>query len=138
VIRRRGSHSDLLVPTFASVRWMRLLLRSLGPGVITGAADDDPSGIATYSVAGAQLGTKLLWPALLTWPLMTAVQMMCARIGKVTGQGLAANFKQRFPNWLLRVVIVALLAANTINVAADLAGMADAAAMLSGVKRVCW
>jgi NRAMP (natural resistance-associated macrophage protein)-like metal ion transporter len=113
---------------------MRLLLKSLGPGVITGAADDDPSGIATYSVAGAQLGTKLLWTALLTWPLMAGVQMMCARIGKVTGQGLAANFKQRFPTWLLFVVIVALLAANTINIAADLAGMADAAEMLSGVN----
>ena len=113
---------------------MRLLLKSLGPGIITGAADDDPSGIATYSVAGAQLGTKLLWTALLTWPLMAAVQMMCARIGKVTGQGLAANFKQRFPSWLLHVVIVALLAANTINIAADLAGMADAAEMLSGIN----
>ena len=113
---------------------MRLLLRSLGPGVITGAADDDPSGIATYSVAGAQLGTKLLWTALLTWPLMAAVQMMCARIGKVTGQGLAGNFKQRFPRWLLNVFIVALLVANTIKIAADLAGMADAAEMLSGVK----
>jgi NRAMP (natural resistance-associated macrophage protein)-like metal ion transporter len=113
---------------------MRLLLKSLGPGVVTGAADDDPSGIATYSVAGAQLGTKLLWTALLTWPLMAAVQIMCARIGKVTGQGLAANFKQRFPVWLLRVFIVALLLANTINIAADLAGMADAAAMLSGVN----
>jgi NRAMP (natural resistance-associated macrophage protein)-like metal ion transporter len=113
---------------------MRLLWKSLGPGVITGAADDDPSGIATYSVAGAQLGTKLLWTALLTWPLMAAVQMICARIGKVTGQGLAANFKHRFPSWLLRVVIVALLAANTINIAADLAGMADAAEMLSGIN----
>jgi NRAMP (natural resistance-associated macrophage protein)-like metal ion transporter len=113
---------------------MRLLLKSLGPGVITGAADDDPSGIATYSVAGAQLGTKLLWTALLTWPLMAAVQMMCARIGMVTGRGLAGNFKQRFPTWLLRLFIVALLVANTINIAADLAGMADAAAMLSGVK----
>ena len=113
---------------------MRLLLRSLGPGVIAGAADDDPSGIATYSVAGAQLGTKLLWTALLTWPLMAAVQMTCARIGKVTGQGLAGNFKQRFPRWLLSVFIVALLVANTINIAADLAGMADAAEMLSGVK----
>jgi NRAMP (natural resistance-associated macrophage protein)-like metal ion transporter len=122
------------VPTFAPVRWLRLLLRSLGPGVITGAADDDPSGIATYSVAGAQLGTKLLWTALLTWPMMAAVQMMCARIGKVTGQGLAGNFKQRFPRWLLGVFIVALLVANTINIAADLAGMADAAEMLSGVK----
>jgi NRAMP (natural resistance-associated macrophage protein)-like metal ion transporter len=111
-----------------------LLLKSLGPGVITGAADDDPSGIATYSVAGAQLGTKLLWTALLTWPLMAAVQMMCARIGMVTGQRLAGNFKQRFPSWLLRVFIVALLAANTINIAADLAGMADAAEMLSGIN----
>ena len=120
--------------TLAPVRWMKLLLRSIGPGIITGAADDDPSGIATYSVAGAQLGTKLLWTALLTWPLMAAVQMMCARIGKVTGQGLAGNFKRRFPGWLLRVFIVALLVANTINIAADLAGMAGAAEMLSGVK----
>lgn len=110
------------------------MLKSIGPGVITGAADDDPSGIATYSVAGAQLGTKLLWTALLTWPLMAAVQMMCARIGKVTGQGLASNFKQRFPKWLLLAFIVALLIANTVNIAADLAGMADAAAMLSGVN----
>jgi NRAMP (natural resistance-associated macrophage protein)-like metal ion transporter len=115
-------------------RRFRLLLNSLGPGIITGAADDDPSGIATYSVAGAQLGTKLLWTALITWPLMAAVQMMCARIGKVTGQGLAANFKQRFPRWLLFSFVTALLVANTINIAADLAGMADAAAMLSGVN----
>ena len=122
------------MPTFAPSRWIRLLLKSLGPGVITGAADDDPSGIATYSVAGAQLGTKLLWTALLTWPLMAAVQMMCARIGKVTGQGLAANFKRRFPGWLLLVVVTALLAANTINIGADLAGMADAAEMLSGIN----
>ena len=110
------------------------MLQSLGPGIITGAADDDPSGIATYSVAGAQLGTKLLWTALVTWPLMAAVQMMCARIGKVTGQGLAANFKQRFPKWILLAFVIALLAANTINIGADLAGMADAAAMLSGVN----
>jgi len=113
---------------------MRLLLKSLGPGIITGAADDDPSGIATYSVAGAQLGTKLLWTALLTWPLMAAVQFMCAQIGMVTGQGLAGNFKQRFPSWLLRFFVLILLAANTINIAADLAGMADAAEMLSGAN----
>jgi NRAMP (natural resistance-associated macrophage protein)-like metal ion transporter len=131
---RKESNPRLFVPTFAPARWMRLLLKSLGPGIITGAADDDPSGIATYSVAGAQFGTKLLWTALLTWPLMAAVQMMCARIGKVTGQGLAANFKQRFPVSLLRLFIVALLFANTINIAADLAGTADAAAMLSGVN----
>ena len=122
------------MPTSAPSRWLRSLLKSLGPGIITGAADDDPSGIATYSIAGAQLGTKLLWTALLTWPLMAAVQMMCARIGKVTGQGLAANLKQRFPKWLLLAFVVALLIANTINIAADLAGMADAASMLSGVN----
>jgi NRAMP (natural resistance-associated macrophage protein)-like metal ion transporter len=120
------------LPASVPSRWIRSLLKSLGPGVITGAADDDPSGIATYSIAGAQLGTSLLWTALLTWPLMAAVQMMCARIGKVTGQGLAGNFKQRFPKWLLRAFVIALLIANTINIAADLAGMADAASMLSG------
>jgi NRAMP (natural resistance-associated macrophage protein)-like metal ion transporter len=114
--------------------WFRSLAKAIGPGVITGAADDDPSGIATYSVAGAQLGTRLLWTALLTWPLMAAVQMMCARIGKVTGQGLAANFKQRYPRWLLLSFVIALLVANTINIGADLAGMADAAAMLSGMN----
>jgi NRAMP (natural resistance-associated macrophage protein)-like metal ion transporter len=122
------------LPKSAPSRWIRALLKSLGPGVITGAADDDPSGIATYSIAGAQLGTKLLWTALLTWPLMAAVQMMCARIGKVTGQGLAGNFKKRFPKWLLLAFVFALLAANTINIGADLAGMADAASMLSGVN----
>jgi len=122
------------LPKYPVSRWMRSLLKSLGPGIITGAADDDPSGIATYSVAGAQLGTKLLWTALVTWPLMAAVQMMCARIGKVTGQGLAANFKQRFPKWILFAFVIALLAANTINIGADLAGMADAAAMLSGIN----
>ncbi|MGD0832390.1 MAG: divalent metal cation transporter, partial [Terracidiphilus sp.] len=110
------------------------LLKSIGPGVITGAADDDPSGIATYSVAGALFGTRLLWTALITWPLMAAVQMMCARIGKVTGQGLAGNFKQRFPQWLLIVFAIALLVANTINIGADLAGMADAASMLTGIN----
>jgi NRAMP (natural resistance-associated macrophage protein)-like metal ion transporter len=126
--------NPFLLPTSAPSRWIRALLKSLGPGIITGAADDDPSGIATYSIAGAQLGTKLLWTALLTWPLMAAVQMMCARIGKVTGQGLAGNFKQRFPKWLLIAFVFALLAANTINIGADLAGMADAASMLSGVN----
>jgi NRAMP (natural resistance-associated macrophage protein)-like metal ion transporter len=125
---------ETAAPASVPSRWIRSLLQSLGPGIVTGAADDDPSGIATYSVAGAQLGTKLLWTALLTWPLMAAVQIMCARIGKVTGLGLAGNFKQRFPRWLLLVFVVALLIANTINIAADLAGMADASAMLSGIN----
>ena len=99
---------------------------------MTGAADDDPSGIATYSLAGAQLGTSLLWTAWVTWPLMACVQMMCARIGLVTGRGLAAALKRRFPVWLVAGASAALLVANTVNIAADLAGMADAAAMLSG------
>lgn len=112
---------------------VRRFFSTLGPGVITGAADDDPSGIATYSIAGAQLGTALLWTALLTWPLMAAVQMMCARIGMVTGEGLAGALRKRFPRPLLIAAAVALLGANVINIAADLAGMADAAAMLSGI-----
>jgi len=113
---------------------LRSLLKAIGPGVITGAADDDPSGIATYSVAGAQVGTSLLWTALITWPLMAAVQIMCARIGMVTGRGMAANLKRRFPAWLLGIFVSALLVANTINIAADLAGMADAAEMLTKVN----
>jgi NRAMP (natural resistance-associated macrophage protein)-like metal ion transporter len=113
---------------------VRRFFSTLGPGVITGAADDDPSGIATYSIAGAQLGTALLWTALLTWPLMAAVQMMCARIGMVTGEGLAGALRKRFPKPLLIAAAVALLGANVINIAADLAGMADAAEMLSGIN----
>src|SRR5437899_12772107 len=110
-----------------SVFWFRKhFWDSLGPGLITGAADDDPSGIGTYAVAGAQLGTNLLWTALLTWPLMAAVQMMCARIGMVSGRGLTAAFKTKFPRPFVLVAISALLAANTINIGSDLAGMADA------------
>jgi NRAMP (natural resistance-associated macrophage protein)-like metal ion transporter len=109
-------------------------LKSLGPGIITGAADDDPSGIATYSVAGAQLGTTLLWTAFLTWPLMAAVQIMCARIGMVTGRGMAENLKRKFPVWLVGIFVLSLLIANTINIAGDLAGMADATGMLIKVN----
>jgi NRAMP (natural resistance-associated macrophage protein)-like metal ion transporter len=106
------------------------IFRALGPGITSGAADDDPSGIATYSVAGAQLGTGMLWTSWLTWPLMGCVQMMCARIGMVTGMGLAGALRQKFPRWLVGVFALALLVANTINIAADLAGMGDAAEML--------
>jgi NRAMP (natural resistance-associated macrophage protein)-like metal ion transporter len=104
----------------------------LGPGVITGAADDDPSGIATYSVAGAQFGTSMLWTAFLTWPLMAYVQMMCARIGMVTGEGLAGALKRKFPKPIIFVAACALLVANIFNIGADLAGMADAAEMMTG------
>jgi Mn2+/Fe2+ NRAMP family transporter len=117
---------------------LKRIASALGPGVITGAADDDPSGVATYSIAGAQLGTSMLWTALLTWPLMAMVQMMCARIGMVTGEGLAGALRRKIPRPLLVVFAVALLIANTINVAADLAGMADAAAMLTGHTSHLW
>ena len=105
----------------------------LGPGLITGAADDDPSGVATYSLAGAQLGTTLVWTALLTWPLMAAVQMMCARIGMVTGYGLARALRAKFSVFIVALFALLLLGANTINIGADLSGMADAAEMLTGV-----
>lgn len=117
---------------------LRRLSRSLGPGIVTGAADDDPSGITTYSVAGAQFGTSLLWTALITWPLMAAVQSMCARIGMVTGEGLTAALRHRFPRPLLMAASLALLLANTINIGADLSGMADAAELLSGVGSHVW
>jgi len=112
--------------------------RSLGPGLITGAADDDPSGITTYSLAGAQFGTSLLWMAVASWPLMWAVQLTCARIGMVTGRGLMAAMRERFPRPVLYVVCGALFFANSINIGADLAGMADAAELLSGVNSHIW
>ncbi|PYO80668.1 MAG: iron transporter [Gemmatimonadetes bacterium] len=117
---------------------LREFWKSLGPGVVTGAADDDPSGIATYSVAGAQLGTALLWTSLLTWPLMAAVQSMCARIGMVTGRGLASTFHTKFPRPVLAVVAGALFLANTINIGADLAGMADAMELLTRINSHYW
>jgi Mn2+/Fe2+ NRAMP family transporter len=113
---------------------MRQLLSALGPGIVTGAADDDPSGIATYSIAGAQLGTSMLWTAFLTWPLMAAVQMMCARIGMVSGHGLAHGLRRKFPRSVVALAALALLIANTVNIGADLAAMADAAHMLTGTN----
>jgi NRAMP (natural resistance-associated macrophage protein)-like metal ion transporter len=110
------------------------IFRLMGPGVITGAADDDPSGIATYSITGAQTGTSLLWTSIITWPLMAAVQTMCARIGMVTGEGLSSGLRKKVPRWICVVFVVALVAANTINVGADLAGMADAAELLTGLN----
>src|ERR1700730_13623862 len=103
---------------------LRRFFSILGPGLITGAADDDPSGVATYSIAGAQLGTAQLWTAFVTWPFMGCVQFMCARIGMVTGRGLAGALRQKFPRWILFAGAIALLAANTINVGAGIAGMA--------------
>ena len=107
---------------------------TLGPGLITGAADDDPSGIATYSIAGAQMGTAMLWTAFITWPFMACVQFMCARIGLVTGMGLGDALRRKGPRWLLFGGALGLLIANTINVGSDLSGMADAAEMLTGLN----
>lgn len=109
-------------------------LSKLGPGLITGAADDDPSGVATYTIAGAQLGTSLLWTAFITWPLMAACQFMCARIGMVTGRGLGGAMRKKIPRWVVVIMACALFAANSINVGSDLAGMSDAAAMLTGLS----
>ncbi len=106
------------------------VLQRLGPGLITGAADDDPSGIATYSQAGAQFRFGLVWTLLLTTPLMIAVQLVSARIGYITGRGLAANMASVCPRWLAAAVVLSLVVANTINIAADVTAMAEAAKLL--------
>ena len=104
----------------------------LGPGLITGAADDDPSGIATYSQVGAGFGYGILWTAFFTFPLMVGIQTVSARIGRVTGNGLAANIRRHYPPWLLYVIVVLLLIANTINIAADIGAMGAALKLLIG------
>jgi NRAMP (natural resistance-associated macrophage protein)-like metal ion transporter len=114
------------------IRHARRWLRHLGPGFITGAADDDPSGIATYSQAGAQFGYHLGWTVVLTYPLMVGIQVVSARIGRVTGHGLAANIRRQFPRPVLYAVVALLVAANTINVAADLAAMGEALQLVVG------
>jgi len=120
------------------VLWDRLKehpLSRLGPGLITGVADDDPSGIATYSQAGAQFGLNMLWTMPLAYPLMAAIQAMCAQIGRVTGKGLAANIKTAFPPIVLKGVVLLLLMANTLNIAADVAAMGEVAELVSGFDR---
>ena len=107
----------------------------LGPGLVTGAADDDPSGIATYSQAGAQYGFGLLWTMVLTYPLMAAIQMISAKIGLVTGRGLAANMQRFYPRYITLPLALLLLIANTINIAADLAAMSDAIKLVLGGPR---
>lgn len=113
---------------------VRGALRELGPGLITGAADDDPSGIATYSQAGASFGYGFLWTALLCIPLMAAVQTMCARIGVVSEHGLARVLRDHYPRWLLWFACSLLFVGNTINIAADLGGMGAAAELLTGAR----
>ena len=118
--------------------WQRVKahpLARVGPGLITGVADDDPSGIATYSQAGAQFGLNMLWTMPLAFPLMSAIQLLCGRIGRVTGKGLAANIKLAFPPVVLRTVVTLLLIANTLNIAADVAAMGEVGEMVTGVSR---
>ena len=107
-------------------------LAFLGPGLITGASDDDPSGIATYSQVGAQFGYGMSWVMLFTWPLMAAIQEISARIGRVTGEGIAGNIREHYPRWLLRVIVALLLVANIINLGADLGAMGAALQLLLG------
>jgi NRAMP (natural resistance-associated macrophage protein)-like metal ion transporter len=109
-----------------------MLFRLLGPGLVTGAADDDPSGIATYSQAGAQFGYGLLWTVFLTLPFMIAIQLVSALIGRVTGKGLAANVMEVAPRWLVLALVALLVAANTFNIAADIAAMAEALSLVIG------
>ena len=118
--------------------WDRLKehpLARVGPGLITGVADDDPSGIATYSQAGAQFGLNMLWTMPLCFPLMAAIQSMCANIGRVTGKGLAANIKSAFPTAVLQGVVLLLLVANTLNIAADVAAMGEVGELVTGMNR---
>src|SRR5436189_1100968 len=110
----------------------RRALKALGPGLITGASDDDPSGIGTYSQAGAQLGFGIGWTMLLTYPLMAAIQEISARIGRTTGQGIAGNLCRHYPGWLLYGVVALLFVANTVNIGADLSAMGNAVRLLIG------
>jgi NRAMP (natural resistance-associated macrophage protein)-like metal ion transporter len=116
----------------------RRFFSNLGPGLITGAADDDPSGISTYSVAGAGFGYAPLWTAILSFPLMAAIQIMCARLGMVTGLGLAGVIRVRYPRWVLWSACTLLVIANVVNIAADLGGMGEVTALLTGVRSFYW
>ena len=116
-------------------RLKRHPLAKLGPGLITGVADDDPSGIATYSQAGAQFGLDMLWTMPVAYPLMSAIQSMCGRLGRVTGKGLAANIKENFPPIVLKTLVLFLLIANTLNIAADVAAMGEVGELVTGIGR---
>jgi|SRR5882724_2092411 len=119
-------------------RRFRRFFAELGPGLITGAADDDPSGISTYSVTGASFGYVPLWTALFSFPLMVAVQLMCARLGLVTGRGLAGVLRRNYPPWVLWGACLLLIVANVVNIGADLGGMAEASEMMTGVNSLVW
>src|SRR3954453_13783172 len=117
---------------------VRTFFDNLGPGLITGAADDNPSGISTYSVTGAAFGYMPLWTALFSFPLMAAVQLMCARLGMVTGRGLAGVVRRKYPPWVLWGACALLIVANVFNIGAGLGGMAEATELVTGVNSYYW
>ncbi|HUB83848.1 MAG TPA: Nramp family divalent metal transporter [Bryobacteraceae bacterium] len=140
VIRGSSQNHDGGQQNLSKATFSRLdsFFHDLGPGLITGCADDDPSGIATYSVAGAASGYGTLWTALVSFPLMAAIQMMCGRLAMVTGRGLASCIRMYYPRWVLWGACTLLVTANVINIAADLGGMGDSAAMVTGVSAKIW
>jgi NRAMP (natural resistance-associated macrophage protein)-like metal ion transporter len=131
-------NTRLSEPPAVSHHGLQGFLADLGPGLVTGAADDDPSGISTYSVAGAAYGYATLWTALLSFPLMAAVQLMCARLGMVTGCGLASAIRTHYPRWILWFACALVIVANVFNIGADLGGMADAMQMVTGIRAYFW
>ena len=134
---RQQTAQERSSPTAALNRF-RTFFSKLGPGLITGAADDDPSGISTYSVTGAAFGYAPLWTALFSFPLMSAVQMMCARLGMISGKGLAGVIRMRYPRWVLWGACGLLIVANIVNIGADLGGMAKVTEMVTGVPSLVW
>ena len=131
--KKKKSSSSGVTP-----RGVRTFFADLGPGLITGAADDDPSGISTYSVTGASFGYAPLWTALFSFPLMAAVQLMCARLGMVTGRGLASNLRRNYPRGIVWAACALLIVANVVNIGADLGGMAEATGMMTGISQFIW
>jgi NRAMP (natural resistance-associated macrophage protein)-like metal ion transporter len=117
---------------------LKKILKVLGPGFITGASDDDPSGIATYSQTGARFGYTQLWTAIFVFPFMTVIQEMCGRIGMVTGKGLAGVIRKHYSKWLLFAAVFILLIANTVNIGADLGAMASSAELIFGIPFIFW
>src|SRR5213593_85944 len=129
----RPPHGPLGVQPVGPPWALRRFFAELGPGLITGAADDDPSGISTYSVVGASFGYAPLWTALFSFPLMVSVQLMCARLGMVAGRGLAGVVRRRYARWVLWSACGLLVVANTFNIGADLGGMAEATEVVTGL-----
>ncbi len=134
--KRKNQNAGIAQPQ--TLGRFRRFFADLGPGLITGAADDDPSGISTYSVTGAAFGYAPLWTALFSFPLMSAVQMMCARLGMVAGRGLAGVIRKRYPRWVLWGSCALLMIANVVNIGADLGGMAAVTEMVTGVASTIW